>query len=144
MTKSDLINRLSHQKNIPVARAETIVDAIFGAIEATLCRGERIEIRGLGSFELRQYGAYSGRNPRTGDKVEVRPKRLPFFKVGKEMKERINDYVAATLGAPSDVAMPQTVGSIDAALDESSTLDDDASGRSDLSPLSDEASVGAS
>jgi integration host factor subunit beta len=151
MTKSDLINRLSHQKNMPVARAESIVDAIFGAIEATLCRGERIEIRGLGSFELRQYGAYAGRNPRTGDKVEVKPKRLPFFKVGKEMKERINNHVTARLGAPSAGAMPQPGGAVAAPLGESSTVDD-ASTRSELSrselselsELSDEASVGAS
>jgi integration host factor subunit beta len=95
MTKSDLISELSRRQNIPVARAESIVDAIFGSIEATLCRGERIEIRGLGSFELRSYGAYSGRNPRTGEKVEVKPKRLPFFKVGKEMKDRINGAGAA-------------------------------------------------
>ena len=106
-----------------------------------MCRAERIEIRGLGSFELRQYGAYSGRNPRTGDKVEVKPKRLPFFKVGKEMKERINNYAAARLAASAGVAMPQTVAASSAALDESPTLDD-ASARNDLSQLSDEASVG--
>ena len=53
-------------------------------------RGERIEIRGFGSFEIRHYRAYEGRNPRTGEAVEVRPKRLPFFKVGKELKERVN------------------------------------------------------
>ncbi|HEX2659071.1 MAG TPA: HU family DNA-binding protein [Polyangia bacterium] len=95
MTKSDLINRLSQKVNVPSARAESIVDAIFGAIETTLRHGQRIEIRGFGSFELRQYGAYSGRNPRTGTKVAVRPKRLPFFKVGKDLKERINRSVAA-------------------------------------------------
>jgi len=98
MTKSDLISELSRRQNIPVARAESIVDAIFGSIEATLCQGERIEIRGLGSFELRAYGAYSGRNPRTGEKVDVKPKRLPFFKVGKEMKERINNHRAPAPG----------------------------------------------
>jgi integration host factor subunit beta len=95
MTKSDLINRLSQKGNVPSARAESIVDAIFGAIETTLRHGQRIEIRGFGSFELRQYGAYSGRNPRTGTKVAVRPKRLPFFKVGKDLKERINRSLAA-------------------------------------------------
>jgi integration host factor subunit beta len=104
MTKSDLINQLGRQKNHPAARAESIVDAIFDCIEATLCRGERIEIRGLGSFELRQYGAYAGRNPRTGDKVAVAPKRLPFFKVGKEMKERINRYAAASRAAAAVAA----------------------------------------
>jgi integration host factor subunit beta len=96
MTKSDLINRLSQKGNVPSARAESIVDAIFGAIETTLRHGQRIEIRGFGSFELRQYGAYSGRNPRTGSKVAVRPKRLPFFKVGKDLKERINRSLAAS------------------------------------------------
>jgi integration host factor subunit beta len=96
MTKSDLINRLSQKGNVPSARAESIVDAIFGAIETTLSHGQRIEIRGFGSFELRQYGAYSGRNPRTGSKVAVRPKRLPFFKVGKDLKERINRSLAAS------------------------------------------------
>ena len=96
MTKSDLINRLSQKGNVPSARAESIVDAIFGAIETTLRHGQRIEIRGFGSFELRQYGAYSGRNPRTGTKVAVRPKRLPFFKVGKDLKERINRSLSAT------------------------------------------------
>ena len=101
MTKSDLINRLSQKGNVPSARAESIVDAIFGAIETTLKHGQRIEIRGFGSFELRQYGAYSGRNPRTGSKVDVRPKRLPFFKVGKDLKERINrSLVAAQAGQP--------------------------------------------
>ena len=104
MTKSDLINQLSRQRSIPVARAESIVDAIFGAIEDTLCRGERIEIRGLGSFELRQYGAYAGRNPRTGERVAVQPKRLPFFKVGKEMKERINRHAAASRAAAAAAA----------------------------------------
>ena len=122
MTKSDLINRLSHQKNIPVARAESIVEAIFGAIEATLCRGERIEIRGLGSLELRQYGSYSGRNPRTGEKVDVKPKRLPFFKVGKEMKERINHAagVGAAAGAGAAPLTPADDDSPPAALGESS------------------------
>ena len=90
MTKSDLINHLSHLRNIPAARAESIVNAIFESIEATLRLGERIEIRGFGSFEIRKYRAYSGRNPRNGAKVAVAAKHLPFFKVGKEMKTRIN------------------------------------------------------
>jgi integration host factor subunit beta len=104
MTKSDLINRLSQKGNVPSARAESIVDAIFGAIETTLRHGQRIEIRGFGSFELRQYGAYSGRNPRTGSKVAVRPKRLPFFKVGKDLKERINRSLATSLAKTNGVA----------------------------------------
>jgi integration host factor subunit beta len=90
MTKSDLINHVSRQRNIPAARAESIVNAIFDSIETTLQRGERIEIRGFGSFEIRRYRAYAGRNPRNGARVEVAAKNLPFFKVGKEMKDRIN------------------------------------------------------
>jgi integration host factor subunit beta len=137
MTKSDLINELSRRQNVPVARAESIVDAIFGSIEATLCLGERIEIRGLGSFELRTYGAYSGRNPRTGEKVNVKPKRLPFFKVGKEMKDRINQAAGAPGQRPSSSA-PTPLADPRAAL-----------GGSDSSPatLADaavESSVGAS
>jgi len=94
MTKSDLINHVSHERNIPAARAESIVNAIFDAIETTLQRGERIEIRGFGSFEIRRYRAYAGRNPRNGAKVDVAAKNLPFFKVGKEMKDRINQWQA--------------------------------------------------
>ena len=60
-------------------------------MEDSLKKGERIEIRGFGSFEIRHYKAYEGRNPRTGDPVGVQPKRLPFFKVGKELKERVNE-----------------------------------------------------
>jgi integration host factor subunit beta len=67
-----------------------LVDTIFDCLEQALRRGERIEIRGFGSFEIRSYKAYQGRNPKTGVPVSVREKRLPFFKVGKELKERVN------------------------------------------------------
>ena len=90
MTKSDLIEKIAENLKLPKGRAETIVNTIFEAMEAALTQGERIEIRGLGSFEVRSYKAYEGRNPRTGDPVGVQPKRLPFFKVGKELKERVN------------------------------------------------------
>ena len=90
MTKSDLIEKLAVHLNLPKGKAELIVNTIFDSMEGALTRGERIEIRGLGSFEVRSYKAYEGRNPRTGDPVGVQPKRLPFFKVGKELKERVN------------------------------------------------------
>ncbi len=90
MTKSDLIDVLCESQKLPKGRAELLVQVIFDSLEAALRRGERIEIRGFGSFEIRLYRAYEGRNPRTGEAVEVRPKRLPFFKVGKELKERVN------------------------------------------------------
>jgi integration host factor subunit beta len=91
MTKSDLIDVLCETQKLPKGRAELLVHVIFDALEVALKRGERIEIRGFGSFELRTYRGYDGRNPRTGSAVAVRPKRLPFFKVGKELKERVNE-----------------------------------------------------
>jgi len=103
MTKSDLINHVSQLRNIPAARAESIVNAIFDSIESTLQRGERIEIRGFGSFEIRRYRAYAGRNPRNGAKVEVAAKNLPFFKVGKEMKDRINQHQATPRALPQPI-----------------------------------------
>ncbi len=91
MTKSELIETVAGKLKLPKGKAELIVNCIFDSMEDALKKGERIEIRGFGSFEIRHYKAYEGRNPRTGEKVDVRPKRLPFFKVGKELKERVND-----------------------------------------------------
>jgi integration host factor subunit beta len=91
MTKSELIETVANKLKLPKGKAELIVNCVFDSMEASLKRGERIEIRGFGSFEIRNYKAYEGRNPRTGAKVQVRPKRLPFFKVGKELKERVNN-----------------------------------------------------
>ena len=90
MTKSDLIDVLCETQKLPKGRAELLVHIIFDAMEAALKKGERIEIRGFGSFEIRNYRSYEGRNPRTGVAVSVKPKRLPFFKVGKELKERVD------------------------------------------------------
>lgn len=90
MTKSDLIDKLCESQKLPKGRAELLVNVVFDSMEAALRRGERIEIRGFGSFEIRNYRSYEGRNPRTGVTVKVQPKRLPFFKVGKELKERVN------------------------------------------------------
>jgi integration host factor subunit beta len=102
MTKSDLIDVLCEAEKMPKGRAELLINAIFDCMEASLRRGERIEIRGFGSFEIRSYRAYEGRNPRTGAAVDVRPKKLPFFKVGKELKERVN--AAATKAAQERAA----------------------------------------
>jgi integration host factor subunit beta len=101
MTKSDLIDVLCETQKIPKGRAELLVQIVFESREGALKRGERIEIRGFGSFELRSYRPYEGRNPRTGVRVSVQPKRLPFFKVGKELKERVNT------GRPHADARPQ-------------------------------------
>jgi len=110
MTKSDLIDLLCEAEKMPKGRAELLINAIFDCMEASLRRGERIEIRGFGSFEIRNYRAYEGRNPRTGSAVSVKPKRLPFFKVGKELKERVNAAAARAAAARggSDDGAPST------------------------------------
>ena len=91
LTKADLIAVIAEKLKFPWARAEVLVDQIFSSMADALTRGEGIEIRGFGSFTVRQYRAYDGRNPRTGATVHVKPKRLAFFKVGKELRERVND-----------------------------------------------------
>jgi integration host factor subunit beta len=91
MTKFQLIQKLMERSNnLGQQEAKTIVNTIFSSMAEALARGERIEIRGFGNFTVRSYQAYQGRNPRTGAKVEVLPKKLPFFKVGKELKERVD------------------------------------------------------
>ena len=89
-TKSDLIELLSARARLPRPTAEIVIDIVFDQMIAAMKRGERIEIRGFGSFEVRDYKSYQGRNPRTGESVHVPPKKLPFFKVGKELRERVN------------------------------------------------------
>ena len=104
MTKSDLIEIVAAQLQLPKGKAEQIINCIFDSMEESLKGGQRIEIRGFGSFEIRKYKAYEGRNPRTGDPVGVNPKRLPFFKVGKELKERVNAAAAAKEAAEKEAA----------------------------------------
>jgi Bacterial nucleoid DNA-binding protein len=100
MTKSDLIERVAELNKVSKGRAESLVNTVFESIEAALHRDERVEIRGLGSFETRHYGAYKGRNPRSGDSVAVKPKRLPFFKAGTELKDLINEKLRRTQDMP--------------------------------------------
>ncbi len=116
MTKSELIETVANKLKLPKGKAELIVNCVFDSMEASLKRGERIEIRGFGSFEIRNYKSYEGRNPRTGTKVEVRPKRLPFFKVGKELKERVNNgRPGADVQAAVSVPRPDPVAVMSAA-----------------------------
>ena len=90
MNKADLIGTLAAKEGLTEKDAYTIINMIFDGFTDTLKNGRRIEIRGFGSFTVREYGAYTGSNPKTGKKVAVKPKRLPFFKVGKELKQRVN------------------------------------------------------
>jgi len=90
MTKSQLIDAVALRTNITKSRAEMVVNCIFDSMADALQKGEGIEIRGFGSFTVRNYEPYSGRNPRTGSPVQVAGKRLPFFKVGKDLKEMVN------------------------------------------------------
>jgi integration host factor subunit beta len=91
MNKSELVEKLAERAKITKKRAEQVVNLIFEQMTQALERGERIEIRGFGSFTNKSYDAYTGRNPRTGETIHVPAKKLPFFKVGKELKERV-DY----------------------------------------------------
>jgi integration host factor subunit beta len=91
MTKSELIDAIAGRGELTKARAELVVNCVFDAMTEALQGGDGIEIRGFGSFTIRPYKPYSGRNPRTGQPVPVPAKRLPFFKVGKELKELVND-----------------------------------------------------
>ena len=95
VTKSELIERISEKLKLPNGKAEQIVNCVFDSMVKALQEGEGIEIRGFGSFTVREYKAYEGRNPRTGETVHVAPKRLPFFKVGKDLRERVNSAFLA-------------------------------------------------
>ena len=90
MNKSELIVALAQKENLTEKQSTDIVNLIFTGFLETLKSDGRIEIRGFGSFTVRNYGPYTGRNPKTGVKTEVREKKLPFFKVGKELKKRVN------------------------------------------------------
>ncbi len=90
MNKSDLTRVLAKDLDLPARKAEQIVDMVFDTMNKTLVSGDRIEIRGFGSFVVNEYEGYTGRNPKTGQLIPVEGKRLPFFKAGKELKERLN------------------------------------------------------
>jgi len=90
MNKSELIEALAQEINIPLRESDSITNMVLDSMAQTLADGDSIEIRGFGSFVVREYGSYQGRNPKTGEKIKVTPKKLPFFKVGKELRERVN------------------------------------------------------
>ena len=96
MLKSDLINILVSKRGITQKQAEATIETIFESMKDALCRGENIEIRGLGAFHVKHYDGYQGRNPKTGQVIPVKPKRGLLFRTGKELRDRVNRATATT------------------------------------------------
>lgn len=126
MNKSELVEKLAERAKITKKRAEQVVNLVFDQMTQALKRGERIEIRGFGSFTSKSYDAYTGRNPRTGETIHVPAKRLPFFKVGKELKERV-DYPPGMAPRP-ERPIDANDADYEEGSDDSDDDDDDASG----------------
>ncbi len=91
MNKLEIISSLKAETNISRSDAARIVKIFFGSMQDALVRGERVEIRGFSSFFVKEYKGYAGRNPKTGEQVVIKPKKLPFFKAGKELKDRVDN-----------------------------------------------------
>ncbi|MGI8654023.1 MAG: integration host factor subunit beta [Pyrinomonadaceae bacterium] len=100
MTKAELVEDVARAAELTKKDAERLVELVFESIIETLNQGEKIELRGFGSFRVRERGARRGRNPKTGDPVDIPAKRVPYFKPGKELKELINEEISA---ASSDI-----------------------------------------
>ena len=94
MTKAELVDEVASVVQLTKKQAETIVNIVFDSIVDSLRNGQKIELRGFGSFRLRNRKSRTGRNPKTGEKVEVPSKKIPYFKPGKELKELINRAIA--------------------------------------------------
>ena len=92
MNKLELIQSLKDTAKLSKSEATAVVDIFFNGMTNALANGNRVEVRGLCSFFVKEYGAYIGRNPKTGEKVKIAPKKLPFFKPGKELKERVDHW----------------------------------------------------
>ncbi len=90
MNKSQLIEALAKAEGLTIKKAETVINTMFSTIEDALANGDRVEIRDFGSFKVKEYDGYQGRNPKTGEIISVSKKKLPFFKVGKELKESVD------------------------------------------------------
>ena len=99
MNKSELIEVVAERGRMTKKKAEDVVNLIFDSMVDAMKEGDRIEIRGFGSFVVKEYGSYTGRNPRTGESIKVSPKKLPFFKVGKELKERVDSDASGVVPA---------------------------------------------
>src|SRR5690349_20923460 len=102
MTKAELVDEVARVVQVTKKQAETIVNIVFDSIVDSLRAGQKIELRGFGSFRLRSRKSRTGRNPKTGEKVEVPSKKIPYFKPGKELKELINNSLADATHLPVD------------------------------------------
>jgi len=91
MNKSVLIETLSRETGLTLTKAEEAVNTIFNEMANALAKDERVELRGFGSFKVKKYKGYTGKNPKTGEPVKVKPKKLPSFRCGKELKERVDN-----------------------------------------------------
>jgi integration host factor subunit beta len=110
MTKAELVEEVSRVSDLTKKHSEVIVETVFKSIIDALHRGEKIELRGFGSFRLRKREPRKGRNPKTGDKVDVPPKKVPYFKPGKELKELINKEPAPSgATASGEASLPPNV-----------------------------------
>lgn len=90
MKKSDLVELVAQQRNLPRTEVEATVDAFLDVLAVGLTKGERVDIRGFGAFSVRESAARSGRNPRTGETIQIAARKTPVFKVGKELRDRVN------------------------------------------------------
>src|SRR4028118_504912 len=124
MTKAELVEDVARAAELTKKDAERLVEIVFESIIETLNQGEKIELRGFGSFRVRERGARRGRNPKTGDPVDIPAKRVPYFKPGKEMKELINEETPA--GGSSSSTTPAS-----SEANESATTPDAATGQAD-------------
>ena len=110
MTKAELVEDVARAAELTKKDAERLVEIVFESIIETLNHGEKIELRGFGSFRVRERGARRGRNPKTGDPVDIPAKRVPYFKPGKELKELINEDEGGEQSASGGAGVPADTG----------------------------------
>ncbi len=110
MLKSDLINILVVKRGVTQKQAEATIETIFDSMKSALCKGENIEIRGLGAFHVKHYDGYQGRNPKTGEVIPVKPKRGILFRTGKELRDRVNRPEDAQAGGAEQGASTKPPG----------------------------------
>jgi integration host factor subunit beta len=94
MTKAELVEKVANQINLTKKQTEVVVNTVFSSITDSLAEGKKVELRGFGSFRIRQRNARVGRNPKSGQKVDVPSKKVPFFKAGKELRELVDEREA--------------------------------------------------